>query len=140
MLIGPFDAGISADVLSINIIGSASGGALADMMIYKDNSGAPGALIARSNSNIAVIAGSDSNSVKPAGTQLAKGVKFWLGAVFFGGAQVPQNGGASFSTGLYMLSPFSFGTAPPDPFPTASSSKSANVALPFYLSVREVPP
>lgn len=138
-VVGPFDAGILADILSINLIGSAAGGQ-ADMSIYKDSNGVPGALLARGNSNIAVIAGTDSNSVKPAGTQLAKGTKFWLGAVFFNSAQIPQNGGASFSTTAYVVSPFTFGSTPPDPFPATTASKSPNVALPFFLSLREVPP
>jgi hypothetical protein len=139
LVVGPFDAGALADILSINVIGSAAGGQ-ADMSIYKDNGGAPGPLLARSSSNIAVISGADSNSVKPAGVQLAKGAKFWLGAVFFNGATIPQSAGASFSTSVFSVAPFNFGTAPPDPFPAATATKSSNVALPFYVSVREVPP
>jgi hypothetical protein len=138
--VGPFDASVTADILAINIIGSASGGASADIFIYLDNANKPGAFLARANSNLTVINGTASNTVKPVGTQLQAGSKFWLAAVFFGGAQLPQPSTTNFATDVYIYNPFTIGSAPPNPYPASSSSKLAGFAFPFYVTLRQVAP
>jgi hypothetical protein len=138
-LVGPFDPGVAAEVLAINLIGSASNGASADMFNYQDDMGSPGKLRARASSTLLLTPSNASTDVRPVGTQIPVGGKVWIGAVFFGGPQLPQPTVTTFPTRAYVLS-FTFGGAPPDPFPSKSAMLVNGAALPFFLTVRELPP
>ena len=84
------------------------------------------------------VNGNASSDLKPAASQIPAGVRVWIGAVFFGGAQLPQPTVTTFPTSAYVLS-FSFGGAPPDPFPVSSAMFVPGAALPFFISARELP-
>ena len=138
-LLGPFDAGFAADVLAINLIGGAANGATADMFIYQDDAGRPGRFRARASSTLLLTSGNASSDVRPVGSQIPLGAKVWIGAVFFGDPQLPRPTVTSFPTDAYVYA-FTFGAAPPDPFPVASAQLVMGAALPFFLTLRELPP
>jgi hypothetical protein len=138
LFVFPVSVASTADVLSLGLTARSNTGAYARMVVYADNAGAPGALLARAGSDMTVVAGAVEQTPTPANTQVVGGKQYWIAVEFFGSAQVYRSSSASLPGG-YRLA-HTYATAYPDPFVPGNAIPTSSLGMNLYLVVRDVTP
>lgn len=130
------DGAKSAYVLALDYNARVAGG-WCDLYLYSDDNGAPGkrltfVLQARVTAGI-------GGSVPTADTTVTTGTQYWIGGVCDNSPNTVELEQKSVASETVYISPQTFGTALPTPFPVSNSSPTSGVALPFFMQVQNVP-
>ena len=124
---------VDADLLQLGMYGRGNNGAYAQFALYEDNGGVPGTRVAVTG-DVLVNLGFTEDAPMPASITLRVGRTYWVGGVFYGGAQLYSNANASAPDVERAALTYGY------PFPTTFTPGNplTDIEFSFYVRVRTV--
>lgn len=124
---------VDADLQQLGMYGRGDNGAYAQFALYEDSGGLPGARVAVTG-DVLVNVGLTEDAPMPASITLRAGRTYWVGGVFYGGAQLYSN--ANSSAPDVQRAALTYGY----PFPTTFTPGNplTDIEFSFYIRVRTV--